>query len=751
MGRIGVAYRLQPILRKLAQHLGPQRNRLSTKLTAAYLALFALALTVVLGVVYAAVARNAERVVRSELAATATAFQRIWGLRSDQLQRGAELLSRDFGFRDAYASGDLETLQSALDNLRNRFGVDLVLAADLDGGLVSQSGATMTVSPDVLRNAGETEGAGVVLLGGVPYQAVAAPILAPDVIGYVVFAIRLDRRELDSLAELAPIKIEPEVLVRQANGVWAGGAGRLAPNDVRALSQDRPRTDPFRIGSDVVVVRSLPSLTGDVTALLLRYPLAEALAPYQSLFGAIVLLGLGGVVLVAAGSWLVARQITRPVAALRTAAEELEAGAHTHVEVQGADEIAELGRTFNGMADRILAREQALEVARVEAESANRAKSEFLANMSHEIRTPLNGILGMVQVLERDGLSDQQLGRLGLIRSSGQALLAILNSILDLSKIEAGRLELEEAPFQMDDVLELACRPFEPLAAEKDLAFAIDLDPSAAGVWLGDRLRLQQVLANLVSNAVKFTDAGAIACTVTRRGDKVRFEVRDTGIGIPADQLEKVFEKFSQEDGSATRRFGGSGLGLAICWQLVELMGGELEARSAPGEGSSFGFELPLTPVAATVDEAPPDADGEMEAAVRILAAEDNATNQMILKALLEPAGVDLTLVDDGQAAVETYRPGAFDVILMDIQMPRLSGVEAARAIRAQERESGVQPVPILPVTANVMAHQIEEYRAAGMGEVVAKPIAADALYAAIESALAAEAQTVGEAEALAG
>ncbi|WP_293682727.1 ATP-binding protein, partial [uncultured Phenylobacterium sp.] len=317
------------------------------------------------------------------------------------------------------------------------------------------------------------------------------------------------------------------------------------------------------------------------------------------------------------------------------------------------------------------------------------------------------------------------------------SLLGILNDLLDLSKIEAGGMEIDVHDFDLEREVHVATRSFATLADQKDVAFLVEVEPDAGGVWRGDGGKIRQVLANLASNAVKFTSAGEIRVSVRRTQDGIACTVADSGAGIAHDRLEQLFRRFSQGDPSATRKFGGTGLGLAISRELVELLGGTVSVASIEGRGSAFTFELPLTWVSAAGDPQEEQAERALELpALRILAAEDNKTNRLLLAALLEPLDVQLRLTADGAEALEAFRSGTYDVVLMDVQMPVMNGVDAVRAIRALEAERGQAETPILALSANVMRHQIDEYLAAGMNGFVAKPIEMAALIGAIESVL---------------
>ncbi len=408
-----------------------------------------------------------------------------------------------------------------------------------------------------------------------------------------------------------------------------------------------------------------------------------------------------------------------------------------------------LGARRNLMAAReVSGSQQDLRSALVSAEAANTAKSAFLAVMSHEIRTPLNGVIGMSQAMERDTLSSTQRGRLDIIRQSSETLLGLLNDLLDLSRIEAGRLELEDGSFQVDRVVQSARASFTALSVGKPLQFEVDVAPDVSGVYRGDAVRLRQILTNLVSNAVKFTEEGVVRLVIGLDGDQLRVEVSDTGCGIPADRLSTLFDKFVQADLSTTRRYGGSGLGLAICKELAERMGGSVTVVSTLGQGSTFKLLLPAKrlevtgqPLKEAIGELVADTatDAEMLSR-RVLAAEDNATNQLVLKTLLDHTGFDLTLVSDGAQAVTEALAGKFDVILMDIQMPVMDGLSATRAIRLREANSGLR-TPIVALTANAMSHHVAEYQDAGMDGFSAKPIQLGALLAEIERVLTDDAE----------
>ncbi|HET6971440.1 MAG TPA: ATP-binding protein, partial [Phenylobacterium sp.] len=386
-------------------------------------------------------------------------------------------------------------------------------------------------------------------------------------------------------------------------------------------------------------------------------------------------------------------------------------------------------------------RTSALAEARDAAEAANRAKSRFLANMSHEIRTPLNGVLGVADLLASTELSGRQRELVDVIQTSGGLLNALLTDLLDLARVEAGAAELRPEPTDMGALAAEVARLFSARAEQKGLSLRVELGPDAGGWAACDAIRLRQVLGNLVSNAVKFTEAGEIVLAVARGGDRLSFEVRDTGVGFDEAAKARLFGRFQVGDDSATRRHGGAGLGLAICQEYVRLMGGELDCVSQPGRGSTFAFSLELpqlaepqavAAIASPVSEGPPGA-------FRVLVVDDNAVNRQVLGLILDSAGIQHAEVEDGRAAVEAVMADGFDAVLMDLQMPVMDGFEATRRIRSWEKDAGRRRMPIFVVSANCLQEHVEAGIAAGADGHFSKPVSVAQLIGALEPHAAAK------------
>ena len=383
---------------------------------------------------------------------------------------------------------------------------------------------------------------------------------------------------------------------------------------------------------------------------------------------------------------------------------------------------------------------RSLDAARARAEAANRTKSQFLANMSHEIRTPLNGVLGMAEVLE-ESLSDPQTRALArTIRDSGTTLLSILNDVLDMSKIEAGKMQIEQVPFEPAQILSRIAALHATAARDKGLSFEVAGPGAEAPARLGDPHRILQVIHNLVGNAIKFTQTGRVSLRLDASTDQpVMIEVSDTGIGMTQDQAVRIFTEFEQGDGSVARRFGGTGLGMAITKSLVDQMQGEINLETEAGRGTRVWVRLPLAEAAQTPrSEAGPDAAQTAPlSGLSLLAADDNAVNRKLLELMLGRTGATLRLVEGGQAAVAAWQPDLFDLVLLDISMPDLDGIATLSALRKKAAAMGAPPPVAVAITANVMTHQIAEYTAAGFAGHAGKPFQSAQLIAEVSRAAA--------------
>ena len=385
-----------------------------------------------------------------------------------------------------------------------------------------------------------------------------------------------------------------------------------------------------------------------------------------------------------------------------------------------------------------------LRAAQLKAEMASRSKSEFLANMSHEIRTPLNGVVGVADMLAACDLPRRERDMVEIIRSSGQSLERLLSDVLDLARVEAGRMSIETAPFQAGDLVRTVASLSRLKAEDKGLFLDTQIAPELESWFIGDATRVRQILTNLISNAVKFTDFGEVIITAdSPRPGILRFVVADTGVGFDDTEKERIFGRFQQADGSITRRFGGSGLGLAISRQLAALMGGEMDCQSAPGEGSRFSFEAPFAPGPSPVvddDDFFGEGPAPVEAQrIRVLVVDDHDTNRKVVRMMLDQFGVETVSVVNGQEAVDAVRHERFDVVFMDMQMPVMDGLEATRIIRQDEQGTG-RHTPVIMLSANAMPEHQEAGRLAGADGHVSKPVTVAALMAALDGALSGQA-----------
>jgi signal transduction histidine kinase/ActR/RegA family two-component response regulator len=484
-------------------------------------------------------------------------------------------------------------------------------------------------------------------------------------------------------------------------------------------------------------------------ALVARVPsIAAVLREYLDSAALIFFLSL---VVAAVVAMVLQRRVSAPILSIAQVAQQI---AHTHrfndrVKVASSDELGILAESFNSMLGEIERRDEQLarqrlrleeqvaernrvngelRVAKDKAEEAARLKSQFLANMSHEIRTPMNGVVGMLSLVLERCTDQEEREQLAVAQTAAQSLVSLLNDILDLSKIEAGRMTVENIDFDLREVVHSALQMFELLVRDKNLELRLECHADCSKRVRGDPVRLRQVLINLVGNAVKFTSQGGVSLDIRPSGNtRLRFAVEDTGIGIAPGKRVAIFDAFTQADGSHTRRFGGTGLGLTITRRLVGLMGGELHVASSPGHGSCFFFELPLAASAEAVTPVnePSPVPPISLPKLRVLVAEDNPINQKVIGSMLRRQGWVVTLAANGKEACECFSGGRFDLVLMDVQMPEMDGLTATRWIRERQasRQSAEERIPIVALTAHASQVQHQQCLAAGMNAVITKPV----------------------------
>jgi signal transduction histidine kinase/DNA-binding response OmpR family regulator len=477
-------------------------------------------------------------------------------------------------------------------------------------------------------------------------------------------------------------------------------------------------------------------------------------------------LGMSALVLVVAAalSKFTTRLLARPLKLLQEGITSVTEGRPEPIQVsRTGDEIELLGHSFNKMIDRLIAtqnevrqhqelledrirqRTHQLELAMQREQAASQAKSEFLANMSHELRTPMNGVLGMIDMVLDSSLTADQRDQLETAQRCANSLLSLLNDVLDLSKIEAGKMVLERIPFDLRVLIDDTVRSHRPKATKKEIILTLDIAPDVPRRITADPLRLRQILSNLLSNAVKFTERGSVRVNVSRRskehGGDLVLEVSDTGVGIPEDKLSFIFEKFTQADGSISRKYGGTGLGLAITKKLVDMHGGVVTVESKVGVGSIFRVTLPS---AVCITESPVDPQLLPDVAVKkaevldahaptILVVEDNHVNQKVVTAILRKKGYHVDVANHGREALEFLELISYGLVLMDVQMPVLDGLETTKLIR---RDVRFQSLPIVAMTAHAMSGDRERCLAAGMNGYIAKPLHPASLLRIVEEHL---------------
>jgi len=544
--------------------------------------------------------------------------------------------------------------------------------------------------------------------------------------------------------------------------VYGAGKGCFA-SFTRKMSQGcppRPEDGIYRDHDALVVTRPITAgddRIGTLSVIADVPPIREIVFGYLKGATLIVLLSL---IVSVAVAILLQTRVSGPILAITGVVREITETRQfgKRVDVSSSDEVGALATSFNLMLDQIEERDaelarrreqlehevverthvnEELQRAKERAESAARIKTEFLANMSHEIRTPINGVSGMIALALANCKDQEVQDQLTSAQVAAGSLISIVNDILDFSKIEAGKMTLDLVDFDLGKAVDECVQLLKPAAQGKglDLGFTFDEDCPR---WLkGDPHRLRQILVNLVGNAVKFTVSGSVHVRMkSAKAGVILFEVADTGIGIPADKIATIFSAFTQADGSHSRRFGGSGLGLTITNRLVTLMGGEVWVESEPGRGTSFFVSLPL-PSGSELKTIDTSGSSYSDLPIReVLVAEDNKINQKVVCGLLRRQNWNVTLVDDGTKAYEAFLNGRFDLILMDVQMPGLDGLQATALIREQERRSARKPTPIIALTAHALQAQHAECIAHGMDAVVVKPLQMPALLECIAGVL---------------
>jgi signal transduction histidine kinase/ActR/RegA family two-component response regulator len=515
--------------------------------------------------------------------------------------------------------------------------------------------------------------------------------------------------------------------------------------------------------------RSLSSKFSIFTATLVFWVVATILAYdlRQDTFdvGKGVLLFLIVILVSGAISRFTIRLLARPLRLLHEAILSVRNGRLEHIEVsRTGDEIEFLGESFNGMIEalaashkeirqhqelleqRIQERTEQLEVAMRHAQAASEAKSHFLANVSHELRTPMNGIIGMLDMVMENELPPAQVEELQTAQSCAQSLMSLLNEILDLSKIEAGKMTLERVPFDLRALVDDCVKSQQPRVAHKQVVLRSEVSDDMPAQVVGDPLRVRQVLANLLSNAVKFTEQGSVMVRIdseisTTGSFSLRIVVEDTGTGIPADKLGTIFEEFTQADGSVSRKYGGTGLGLAITRKLVEMHGGQIQVQSEVDRGTRFVVTLPceMDLGGASTDRAleiVPESHQASHLPGRILIVEDNQVNQKVVTSVLRKRGYSIELANDGQEALSKLESNGYDLVLMDVQMPVLDGLETTRLMRKDPRW---RDLPVVAMTAHAMNGDKERCLAAGMSGYISKPVHPAHLLHTVDEFLTAE------------
>lgn len=709
-----------------------------------------------------------------ELAKSAALFDRQLKLISERVGDGVTVLALDYPLREAIAHQDMTTVESALRNHGDRVGAQRMQLVGLEGSVLADTGRSAAKRhrfgfPRLLDDAAaDGIATGMAVFDGKFSWIIVVPVSAPVTIAYVAASVPIDNALVSELRSLSALSTSIGLVApKGAHPILLAQAGKFDPiHDWRAMRANDAAKSYAAVERDHLTLAMRLNTTAGSSPVfaVFAYPLAEALAPYNSVFLPLLAVFFVGLVAAVLGAIAIARNVSRPIEQLSRHAEKIEGGDYTApAPIEGMGEVKHLSLALGAMARAIEERRAALEASRNEALRANNAKSEFLANMSHEIRTPLNAVLGLAGVLIDSPLNDEQRRQVVLIKESGDNLLELLNDILDLSKLDAGQIELENSTFDAPTLTRDTVDLLHARAEQQGVELTVELASGFPSSVTGDPSRLRQVLINLVGNAIKFTHKGSVKVlmTATMQDDDratVEWSVTDTGIGIPAERVGSLFQEFVQADNSISRRFGGTGLGLAISKRLVDRMGGTIGVTSVAGHGSTFKFHVPLAissaPAAAMLRQAAPAQDLAAFVAargrgVRILVVEDNVTNQFVARCILKADGVHVDVAANGHEAIDAVTRHHYDLVFMDVQMPEMDGLTATRHIRA--RGGRCAEMPIIAFSANAYVSDIEACVSAGMNGHIAKPVQKDILCGAVIDVLSGRSCGAGVAPASEG